>query len=391
MTQSTFPPITEVERISALPDPVLRNLQITQCYYELALAMMERTGWSANWCTFASWASKQAGQTIRKEDLGRVLETTLGSEAAVLHAAQDLKAAVELLGVILKVEEILALIWKAYDPKEILDRSSVAVARGNLKVFAEIAREFARFLHDCLPNQIYDKETIEGFTAQLRPGDPPEGQNYLRQAFLHYYQALFEENEKERIELMLLANMEIGYHEQIRLQPEINEALNAPVILPQVFARNLLKAIRPGGGWITELVWFVLRLFGRLREFDAAIEALVALAKRQVQYLVTETMMTIEFPHHNRLRLGDDLEVKFPPALQHISNPELNVLLSRIDPTPDSTRESGAKMWGDLGERIHFIADMFRCYEVSLEMREPPFSIEQTEMIKAGRIPPGHL
>ena len=63
------PPATEVERIAALPDPVLRNLQITQCYHELAACLPGRTGPGANWCTFATWASKQAGQTIRKEDL----------------------------------------------------------------------------------------------------------------------------------------------------------------------------------------------------------------------------------------------------------------------------------------------------------------------------------
>jgi hypothetical protein len=41
--------ISEVERIAALSDPVLRNLQITQCYHELALVLAERTGGSANW------------------------------------------------------------------------------------------------------------------------------------------------------------------------------------------------------------------------------------------------------------------------------------------------------------------------------------------------------
>jgi hypothetical protein len=39
---------------------------------------------------------------------------------------------------------------------------------------------------------------------------------------------------------------------QIRLQPEINEALDAPVISPQTFARNLLNVLRPGGGWIDD-------------------------------------------------------------------------------------------------------------------------------------------
>ena len=70
-----MPTVADVDRIAALADPVLRNLQITQCYCELSRAFAARTGGApANWCTFATWASKQAGQTIRKEDLARTFE-----------------------------------------------------------------------------------------------------------------------------------------------------------------------------------------------------------------------------------------------------------------------------------------------------------------------------
>jgi len=44
-----IPTVAEVDRIAALADPVLRNLQITQCYHELALTMAARTGVCANW------------------------------------------------------------------------------------------------------------------------------------------------------------------------------------------------------------------------------------------------------------------------------------------------------------------------------------------------------
>ncbi|MFL5899926.1 MAG: hypothetical protein ACJ75S_01830, partial [Solirubrobacterales bacterium] len=62
------PEVEEVGRIAALPDPVIRNLQITECYSRLAAAVADgRPG--ANWCTFATWASRQAGGTIRGEDM----------------------------------------------------------------------------------------------------------------------------------------------------------------------------------------------------------------------------------------------------------------------------------------------------------------------------------
>ena len=377
MPDAKQPAVADVERIAALTDPVLRNLHITQCYHQLAVVLAERTGGGANWCSFATWASKQAGQTIRKEDLGRTLEATLGSQAAALQAAQELRAAALRLGARLQVEELLKAAWKAYDPQSAFERSSAAVARGNLKVFAEIAWEFARFCADCLPDRVYDADHIARFVEQLRPGNPPDGQGYLRKAFLNYYQALFEQGEKVRNELLLLANLEIGFHEQTRLQPEINEALAAPIISPQDFARNLLHAMRPEGGWLRDVAWLIMRGLGRLTNFDAVVATYVEEAQRQAQFLVTETMMTIELPHNTRLRLGDDLAVRFPSILQQLSNPDLLELLAQIDPTPDSTRESGTEYWGDLPDRIHFIADMFRCYQMSPELLEPPFATDR--------------
>ncbi|WP_121353683.1 hypothetical protein [Flavisolibacter nicotianae] len=73
----TAPSVADVERIAAQAIPVLRNLQITQCYCELSASFAHRTGLVANWCTFATWASRQAGQTIRKEDIQRSMATCL--------------------------------------------------------------------------------------------------------------------------------------------------------------------------------------------------------------------------------------------------------------------------------------------------------------------------
>ena len=125
----TAPSLLDVERIANLGDPVLRNLQITQCYHDLSAAFVERSGLRANWCTFAAWASKQAGQTIRKEDLSRALESDLRSDALVSKTAQELQALIRRVGVRLEVEEILTALWKAYDPQQVFERSSAAVAR----------------------------------------------------------------------------------------------------------------------------------------------------------------------------------------------------------------------------------------------------------------------
>jgi hypothetical protein len=394
MAEIPGPPVAEIERIAALPDPALRNLQITQCYYELAQVLANRAGGFASWCSFATWASKQAGQTIRKEDLRRSLEDTLGSEAAaqaVRQGAVELAAAARRLGVHLHTDDILAIGIKAYDPRAAFERSSAAVGRGNLKVFAEIGREFARFYAACLADSTYHQDTIDRFAAELRPGGPPDGQDFLREAFGYCYRALHTQDPQERLELLLLANLEIGYHEQIRLQPEINEALEAPVVSPQEFARNLVAVLIPGGGWRAGLARGMLRSLGRLVGFDAAAEGYVQAARRRVQELVTEAMMVIELPPGQRVRLGDDLRANFPPELAIVANPDLRRLLAEIDPTPDSVSGSGAQFWGDLPDRLHFIADLFRCYATDARLNQPPFSAEQQAAIKAGRMPEGRL
>ncbi len=386
-----IPTVAEVDRIAALGDPVIRNLQITQCYHELSAALAERTGPSANWCTFATWASKQAGQTIRKEDLARTLENALDTAPAATQAAGNVAASAQRIGAKRDADEIQESVWDVLNPAAAIDRASDAVGRGNKKVFEEIGHEFARFFSTCPHDLTFDAGKIARFCDELRPGDPPDGQRYLRQAFTCYYQSFFESDAKTCAELLLLANVEIGFHEQTRLQPEIAEALDAAFVDPKQFTRRLIKAIFPYRGWLARLRLFFVRLLGGPTPFDAAIDALVVVARQQARLIITEHMMTIGLPHGARLRLGNDLRAEFPASLKQLANPDLRALLERVDPTPDSPRESGAVDWADLPERLHFIVDLFRCYHESRDLFEPPFTPDQVAALKAGRLPGGRL
>lgn len=367
-------------------NPVLRNLQITLCYHRLALVLAERIGDEANWCTFATWASKQAGQTIRKEDLPHTLQTYLGSRETVAMV-EEFAATAARWGLKLKIGKLAEGLWKAGDPAGAFTHSSEAVARGNLKVFAEIGHEFARFYEECLRDSEFNQDTIANFAAGLRPGPPPDGQDYLRRAFENYYRALFEEDTDARSELLLLANIRIGFHEQTRLQPEIVEALEAPVISPKTFTTNLLNAYDPEGGWRSKFVRAALRALGGMIGFDGFIDRYLAGARKQAQFLVTQTMMTIEMPAAGRLQLGKDLTGTFPPALRKLGNPELVELLAQVDPTINSLTESGAKYWGDLSDRLHFIVDLFRRYHGEKRLFAPPFTAAQIESIDRGETP----
>ena len=172
-----IPTPEDVQRIAAIEDPAIRNLQITQCYHELSAALAAHTGPRANWCTFATWASKQAGQTIRKEDLARLLERRLRASLAAREAAQEMAAAPGGDG-----EPAAGGQEQLLDPRRYttaLERASDAVGRGNKKVFEEIGYEFARFIQSCLQDGAW-RGTLARFLHG--PGGAPPGQN-LQQAF----------------------------------------------------------------------------------------------------------------------------------------------------------------------------------------------------------------
>jgi hypothetical protein len=387
--EGQVPGVAEVARVAGLTDPVLRNLLITQCYAELSAALAKRLPGAANWCTFATWASRQAGRTIRGEDLAEAVRH--GVDAWLGEGAlEGVALAVRALGADASAAELRRTVRDALIAGPALARAGDAVARGNLKVFAEIAHEFARFLEFCGHHESPDPARIEAFVATLAPGDPPAGQQYLRQAFARYYDAIVERDPAVRSERILLANLEVGFHEQTRLQPEIAEAVSAAVLEARDVTPRLLAALLPAGGFLPRVRRFFTRLFGGKTPLDRAVETLVEDAARQVRAAVTEHMMTLQLAR-TRLRLGHDLEAAFPPALASPRDPLLLALLARVDPTRDSPRESGARDWADLPDRMHFIADMFRCYQETRDLFDPPYSPDQIAAMKAGRRPTGTL
>jgi len=388
----TTPVVADVDRIAAHADPVVRNLRITHCYHQLSRALAARTGGAANWCTFAVWASKQVGQSIRQEDLARTVEHLLKSSpeaaAEVDLVVRGLRQAVppEALDRAHQVvRQVVVTIAR-------LDDVSAATARGNLKVFEEIAREFARFLAEFADAPAADDERrIEEFCDALRPGEPPEGQRYLRQGFTRYHRAMTTHDPKQRAELLLLANIEIGLHEQTRLQPEIAAAMEAPVVDPGELERRLFDLLLPGNRVVRWLRLALLTVRGRRAVVRVAGEQLADRARVLVRQAVTRLLMTLALPGGELLHLGDDLPAAFPPLLAELSDLELLALLKVVDPTPDSLLDTAARDWADLPDRMHYIADMFRCHAQRGDLLDPPFTAEQVEAFTDGRLPTGAL
>jgi hypothetical protein len=326
------PQVEEVRRIAGLTDPVIRNLQITECYSRLAAAVEAE---SANWCTFATWASRQAGRTIRGEDLLEALRRELGRDAELLHPIQSLWRVLLRRGLFDRKSPFGRLVWSLHTPFDAFELAGDAVARGNRKVFAEIGLEFARYL----------ASDFDTFMAGLQ--DPE-----LRQAFAHLEQGRTTGD----ADVVVLANLEIGLHEQTRLQPEIREALDAATASEQRLTKRILG-------------WPLQRQLTRLSR-----EA------------ITRCMMVLSLPDVV-LFLGSNLDVAMPVVV----NPELAALLARYEPVLPAVDDCGARDWSVLDQRMHYIAHLFRGYHQDARLASAPFTPAQVERLRAGELPDGEL
>ena len=379
-----------VATISSITNSINRNLQITACYHDLSAAFSTRTGIVSNWCTFATWASKQAGVTIRGEDLQRKLEEVLSNEPEIQDILEIVKRhSKKFVGSALQQSIVLAAIQTlATSAKQ---RASDSVARGNKKVFEEIGLEFARFIGTCLNDQSYEEASITQFCGQLRHGPPPNGQDPLSIAFRAYYKAFFEPDTKVQNELILLANIQIGFHEQTRLQPEIAESLDAANIDPQQVRNHITDLIVKKKDLGGKLIYFFTWLIGGTNLFKKAIDTLVFTAEKHIRKVITKNLMTLTLPPDSCLHLGEALTSPYPPVLATITSPDLQALLKQLKPSPDAIDGAGCTDWANLMQRIHFIANLFRCYHENKDLFTTPFTVEQLSVIRTGRVPEGRL
>jgi hypothetical protein len=326
----TPPTPQDVRRIGAIASPALRNLEITYAYSRLAAATAERTGPGANWCTFATWASRQAGRTIRGEDVQEQLATRLLAPRELLHPLSSLWRWLLRRGLLNPGSRLGRLTARLHTPFDAFELASDAVARGNKKVFDEIGFEFARYLET-----VSDDDSLQAFLRDA----PAE----LRPPFTRYHRNRDPQS-------LLLANLEIGLHEQTRLQPEIREALDAPyktalpIIGPQRYASKLARE------------------------------------------LITANLMVLTFPDRV-LALGANLPDPMPDA----ADPELVALIARFEPPPGAVDDCGADDWSELHQRMHYISHLFRAFAATRTLADAPFTPAQIERILAGSIPEGEL
>ncbi len=369
------PTVEDVETIAAGAQPILRNLQITLSYSDLSAAVAAFMPVNASWCTFATWASKQAGVTIRNEDMTQIARQRLEESTGLLGPIERL---IELVGG--SPTDHRQAIADHLGEVEPFRRAADAVARGNKKVYEEIAREFARFLPVIASGRRADASAIDAFCAGLRPGPPPDGQQLLADAFRAYYGARYTTDYVKAAQLVLLANLKVGFHEQTRLQPEIKAAIDAGVDSVDDLQRLVKSSLIDELPFASRVLRFWLPWIRR--RYDALVGAIAVEAARVSEEVITEHLMSITLPPARVLPLGRDLDLPVPAALEHLDNADLLALLAPLE-----SASGGVPDWADLHYRMRYIAALFRCEQQDPALLGPPFTDEQIESIRAGTIP----
>jgi hypothetical protein len=369
VSAAQLPTVEDVTRIIQVADPVIRNLQITECYSRLAAGIAQRTYPCANWCNFATWASKQAGATIRGEDMLNDLQRELGRDRDLLHPISSFWRSLLRRGLLQRNTQLGKAVADLHTPFDAIQLASDAVAEGNLKVFAEIGATFAQYLASCPADAAVGGAEFRGFLVGLRAGPPPDGQDYLKRAFGCYQAQGRVADRVQRAQLIVLANLQIGLHEQTRLQPQIVAAMESAV-----------EGIQTGLG-------VNIRDKVSLRFRDKVFQGHLTELSRLV---ITQAMMVLTLPDAT-LSLAENIVRPFPADLARLDNSDLAALVSTYGALPPTPENCGATDWGILEQRMRYISHLFRAYHEDDAMATPPFTVSQIAEIANGQLPAGAL
>ena len=357
----------EVAQILAIRDPVLRNLWITLAYHDLAVAMTRIAGVrNVSWVAFATWASKTAGVSIRKEQLSDLLRDHLAESDEWAHVTGELRLLEHAL------DDLDAVVARVFDRS--IDRMSAVIAEGNRTVFEELGPIFARIA--ALDDGARTPGALEAFLASVRAIDRVDGDatERLRQAF-RIYHLVWQGGDgappRTATQQVLLANGLIGLTEQIRLQPAIRGALDA------VIEVGLGDAVAP-----------LLRRFVPRRLLDLLEHELERVWRRAV----TRHLLTLRTPD-GLLDLSEDVPLlappdrRFPDDLAAAVDPGLVGFLLQHDRTNGLGQPSGARDWASLKDRMNYIVNLFRSRQQRSPLLLPPFDEDQIKAMQEGRVP----
>lgn len=364
----SYPTVDQTNQIAAMTDPVKRNYAITQAYGDLSNALGAMLGKdNANWSTFATWASKQAGVSIRQEDVP-LLEKAIQDAQGPAKALEGLNNVLKGLGIpgIPMLDDLILGSGKT------LDNMSAQLADGNRKVFAEMGPEFALFVQTFKGDTHYDQAKVDQYLQHFTADQP-----LLKSGFAAYAKAMFEQDPKLKAQEMLYANDEIGLEEQTKLQPQIAGALNAPAGMFKQLVNDAIDSAIDTLPWPAKDIARAALDHTGLR--DKITGPVVSGMEDIYRHAATSMMMKLGLPGGETLQLGNDLPNApgahgYPADLQNIDYPPLAQLVAQIDHHPGTgPTGSAAHDWSSLSDRMQYIGDLFRDRQQQGNLFDPPF------------------
>ena len=296
---------TDLAEIAGMGDAVIRNLLITQRYHDLSRCLRGAIGGDdANWPTFATWASKTAGESIRGDEAPEFVRDLV--ERGTRHEQHDLLAAA--------VRRLV--------PGFVIEHSAIgAAARTAVCRVLPSGGHGRRWRR---PVRAVPGRAAAGAGGASGAGRAAAGTSGLPRGRAH-------RRPRPRARLMLLGKALIGFHEQARLQPWIQRAMQAPVADTVVAGlRDTVRDVLPRG-----LEGFALR------ELDGAIETFGAVLEQEWNEIAGRYFMSLALPGGRRLELGANIPplpdgAMFPALLLTIVGPEeLVALIGRFDRSND--------------------------------------------------------
>lgn len=338
-------------------DSTLSNLRITRAHHLLSQALLFAVGPAAgsNFHSWAVWGSRKAGVTIRQEDKdqasrdGTVVAAVVGFVTGLFvgYLSHSLFAWPLLLSMIgwsltgAIVGGYCGYLLAGYTRS----RASSLILRGNRIVLEDIGLVSAGYLSyvesSSKKSPSEADEAFAAFIDSLRAGSTENGgQDLLKRAFRQYEIARRSDDVKVKHEANYFANCLAVYHEHIRLQPIIRDAM--PLLISKCVTQRLMT------------------------------------------YSVGQRQLAV---HEDVPPLGD---TPFPETLLDIQSSELEEFLhgpDGFDTGQNRLQNTKTSDWRILRQRMGYIVNLFRTQHLSAEVVASPYDELQFQAIAAGNLP----
>ncbi|MCA9778304.1 MAG: hypothetical protein KC800_16370 [Candidatus Eremiobacteraeota bacterium] len=303
--------------------PVQCNAAITECHYNLSLALREVLGTDsgANFHSWAVWGSKKAGYTIRQEDLEQAKDDAIraGGACGLLVGVGVARFLEQMTGREFwygigsvtgpicggQVGKLLAI--------QSRKKAAALVLDGNRLVLNDIGRVTAEFVTRFADGVV--EEELSEFLGTL-------SDSLLRKAFTAYGEAALTENLEKKHQACYFGNCLAILYEHQKLQPYIKGAM--PVVVRRCVTKRLLS-------------------------FD------IGPRKLSVSQDVPGSSQAL-----------------FPSTLRDIPEGDLKLFLQRWDRDLNSLQGTAASDWTSLPQRMRYIVDLFRCFHLDPDVISAP-------------------